>query len=246
VRTGDDRENAARVAAALDRAQQSAAGRARVALAAVLAGLPEWTTPGSKRPGEDDHSAQQSEMAKSFAMGVFLPRADQERRAGGVFSWNTGVDYAAQLRRSGREASVRALYREAGIDLDADLTVLNGGERIASDPAAVAYMTRNYTPNGKPLAPVMAVQMIGDGLTSPSLQQAYADAAMANGRGALVKPLWVEGAGHCNFPTPVVLASLAYLGERLDTRRWPAAPSTFVPHMPAPMLRPCVRGKACR
>jgi pimeloyl-ACP methyl ester carboxylesterase len=246
VRTGDDRENAGRVMLALGKAQQSAAGRARVALAAVLAGLPGWTTPGSKRPGDEDHVAQQSEMAKSFAMGVFLPRADQERRAGGVFSWNTGVDYGVQLKRSGREALVRASYREAGIDLDADLAALNGGERIAADPAAVAYMTSHYTPNGKPLAPVMAVQMIGDGLTSPSLQQAYADAAIANGRGTLVKPLWVEGAGHCNFPTPVVLASLAYLGERLDTRRWPAPPATFVPHTPAPMLRLCVRGKACR
>jgi len=246
VRTGDDRENAGRVTAALKDAQASPAGRARVALVGVLAGLPGWTTPGSRQPAPDDYAAQQSEMAKSVAMGVFLPRGDQESRAGGVFSWNTGMDYAAQLKKSGREAMVRALYREAGIDLDADLASLANGARISADPGAVAYMVSHYTPNGKPLAPVVAVQMMGDGLTSPSLQQAYADAATASGKGALVKPLWVEGAGHCNFPTPVVLASLSYLGERLDTRRWPAVPATFVPHTPPPMLRPCVRGKPCR
>lgn len=246
VRTGDDRENAGRVMAALKEAQGSAAGRARVALAGVLAGLPGWTTPGSKQPTPDDYAAQQSEMAKSVAMGVFLPRGDQEKRAGGVFSWNTGVDYTAQLKRSGREAMVRALYREAGIDLDTDLAVLAKGERVSADPAAVAYMTSHYTPDARPLAPLLAVQMTGDGLTSPSLQQAYADAAKASGKGALVKPLWVEGAGHCNFPTPVVLASLSYLDERLDKKRWPATPATFVPHIPAPMLRPCVRGKPCR
>jgi pimeloyl-ACP methyl ester carboxylesterase len=246
VRTGDDRENAGRVMAALKEAQGSAAGRARVALAAVLAGLPGWTTPGSKQPAPDDYAAQQSEMAKSFAMGVFLPRGDQERRAGGVFSWNTGVDYAPQLKRSGREAMVRALYREAAIDLDADLAVLAKDERVSADPAAVAYMTSHYTPDARPLAPLLAVQMTGDGLTSPSLQQAYADAAKASRKGALVKPLWVEGAGHCNFPTPVVLASLSYLDERLDKKRWPATPASFVAHIPAPMLRPCVRGKPCR
>ena len=246
VRTGDDRENAGRVAAALAEAQGSAAGRARVALSAVLAGLPGWTTPGSQRPMERDHAGQQSEMAKSFAMGVFLPRADQERRAGGVFSWNTGIDYAAQLKRSGRGPMVRALYREAGIDIERDLAALNEGERISADPAAVAYMTSHYTPDAQPLAPLLAVQMIGDGLTSPSLQRAYVDAVDGTGKGAMVKPLWVDGAGHCNFSTPVVLASLSYLGDRLRTRRWPAQPATFVPHRPAPMLRPCVRGKSCR
>lgn len=241
----DDRANARRVAAVLAEAQRSPAGRARVALAAVLAGLPGWTTPGTTPPAATDHDAQQAEMAKTFVMGVFLPRVDQERRGGGVFSWNSGVDYRRQLALSGRMAMVRDLYRDAKIDLDADLATLNAGQRITAAPGAVRYMTAHYTPNARPLAPLLAVQNIGDGLTSASLQQAYLDAAAKRAPGRTAG-LWVVGAGHCTFDTPTVLASIGHLVAKLDSGRWPARPAGFVTYSPPPMLRPCVRGGACR
>ena len=54
--------------------------------------------------------------------------------AGGNFSWNTGVDYRRQLAASGNAQQVRALYRAAGLDLDADLGRLEAAPRIAADP----------------------------------------------------------------------------------------------------------------
>jgi len=242
----DDRANTARVAKILTQAQASPAGRARIALAAVLAGLPGWTTHDGPRPSDADYEAQEAEMTKTFGIGVFLPRTDQEARAKGVFSWNTGVDYHAQLKLSGREAMVRALYAKAGLDLSTDLARLAAGKRITADPAAVRYMTAHYTPNARPRAPLLAVQMIGDGVTSPSLQRAYADAAAANGFGASVRALWVANAGHCGFDTPTVIASLKMIDERVAQGRWPAPPAMFIRYTPPPMLRPCVRGKACR
>ncbi|MES2044476.1 MAG: alpha/beta hydrolase [Pseudomonadota bacterium] len=241
----DDRANARRVADVLAEAQRTPAGRARVALAAVLAGLPGWTTPGSTPPAPDDYVAQEAEMARTFVMGVYLPRVDQERRAGGSFSWNTGVDYRRQLALSGRGPMLRALYRNAGIDLDADLATLNAGQRVAAAPRAVTYMTAHYTPNARPLVPTLAVQNIGDGLTSASLQQAYLTAAAKRAPGR-VAGLWVAGAGHCTFDTPTVLASIRHLATRIDSGRWPARPAGFVDYAPPPMLRPCVRGGACR
>ena len=246
VAIDDDRSNAARVAKVLAEAQANPAGRARVALAAVLAGLPGWTTHDGPRPADEDYEAQEAEMAKTFAIGVFLPRGDQEARAKGIFSWNTGVDYRAQLKLSGREAMVQALYARAGLDLGADLARLAAGKRVAADPAAVRYMTEHYTPNARPQAPLLAVQMIGDGVTSPSLQYAYSKAAAASGFGASVRALWVANAGHCSFDTPTVIASLKVIDERVGLGRWPAAPAVFVSYTPPPMLRPCVSGKVCR
>ena len=52
-------------------------------------------------------------------MGTFLPRGDQESRAGPGYSWTTGIDYRRQLQLSGRRALVAALYRKAGLPLDA-------------------------------------------------------------------------------------------------------------------------------
>ncbi|MCK5750081.1 MAG: hypothetical protein KAH44_27950, partial [Oricola sp.] len=102
VDVDDDFANLRRVQAALAEARETKAGRARVALAAVLAGLPGWTDAKSPKPAADDVWAQEEQMARALPMGVFLPRTDQEKRAGGRFSWNDGIDYAAQLDKSGR------------------------------------------------------------------------------------------------------------------------------------------------
>jgi pimeloyl-ACP methyl ester carboxylesterase len=242
VEVDDDRVNGKRVADALAGALQTPAGRARVVLAGVLAGIPGWTSSDRPEPAAADYEAQVDEIGRSFVRGVFLPRADQEQRTGGIFSWNTGIDYRAQLARSGRRALVEALYRTAGLDLNADLARLAQGPRVAAKPSAVDYMIRHYTPNARPTVPLLAVQMIGDGLTSPSLQRGYAEAA----RRRDVKSLYVRGAGHCTFTPAATLASIRYLDARLTQGRWGRVPAAFVRYTPPPMLRPCVRGKVCR
>ena len=242
VAIDDDMANGRRVSEALSAAMATPRGRARVALAAVLAGLPGWTMPNSPAPAPSDHDGQVRQMADAFVRGVFLPRVDQERRAGGVFSWNRGIDYRRQLALSGRRAMIEALYRKAGADLEADMARLNAGPRITASPRAVAYMTNHYTPNGRPAVPVVMVQAVGDGLTSPSLQRAYSEAA----RGSDIKSLWVNQAGHCNFTPETVLPAIRYLEARVAKGRWPAQPAVFVAHQPPPMLRPCVRGGRCR
>jgi pimeloyl-ACP methyl ester carboxylesterase len=237
----DDMANGRAAQAAVATAMQTAEGRARVALAGVLGGIPGWTRRDMPRPADADFDAQVQEIAAAFVMGIFLPRADQEKRAGGVFSWNTGIDYAAQLDRSGRRAFVETLYRKAGLGLDAELARLNAAPRVAADPGAVRYMTAHYTPNARPLVPIVSVQAIGDGMTSPSLQRAYLEAAdprMANG-------LWLDAAGHCGQSKEAALAALAHLERRLDERRWPNPPAGTIRYTPPPMLRPCIRGGTC-
>ena len=240
VRITDDRVNGGRAQEAVQQALATPEGRARVALASVLAGLPGWTDPATPQPAVGDAAGQAAQMAKAFVRGTFLPRTDQEQRAGGVFSWNTGIDYRAQLRRSGRATLVERLYREAGIDLQADLKRLNAGERVAADPDAVAYMRAHYTPNARPQVPLVAMQKIGDGMTAPALQRGYAEAA-----GTRAQSLWLAEAGHCGFTAPQLLAAIRQVEQRLDRGKWPAVPAGFVPHRAEPMLRPCITGGRC-
>lgn len=237
----DDRANGQRAAQAVAQARQSAAGRARLALAGVIGGLPAWTVPGSTEPAASDVEAQLDQMAEAFTMGIFVPRADQEARAGGVTSWNTGIDYSRQLALSGRRGFVEAFYRTAGLDLDADLARLAAAPRIAADPAAVQYLMAHYTPDGRPQVPLISLQAVGDGLTSPSLQSTYVDGADP----ALVRGLWLDRAGHCGFEAEAALTALVHLEQRLDRGTWPALPAGTVPYQPAPMLRPCRRGGTC-
>jgi len=242
VSVDDDRANAGRVDTALTAAMRTPEGRARVALAGVLAGIPGWTSSDRAEPRLSDYEAQVDEIGRSFVRGVFLPRGDQEQRSGGAFSWNTAIDYRAQLALSGRRAMVEALYRTARLDLDDDLRTLNGGDRVAARPSAVDYLIRHYTLNARPTVPLLAVQMIGDGLTSPSLQRGYADAA----QGSDVRSAYVRGAGHCTFTPQLTLAAIRYLDERLGSRHWAKAPAAFIGYTPPPMLRPCVRGGRCK
>ncbi len=254
VRTNDDMANGARVRDALAKALRDPAGRARVALASVLGGLPGWTERDAAPPAPDDYAAQAEQMAAAFGSGVFLPRAEQESRAGGVFSWNTGVDYRAQLEHSGRRALVERLYADAGLDLEADLERLNAAPRVAADRGAAGYMMRNFTPSGRIDVPVLTLHPIGDGVTSPSLAAGFAETVRRAGRGDLVASAWNERAGHCTSSPAEMIAALNALEERIATGRWsvtadelnararaldPSASPTFVEHTPAPLMRQC-------
>lgn len=259
VGVADDRANGAAAQAVLDAAMKTPSGRARVALAAALAQLPGWTDPASPKPADGDYEAHLEQQAKAFVMGVFLPRNDQERRAGGVFSWNTGTNYAEQLRISGRRDAVEALYAKAGLDLANDLATLAKAPRIAADPAAVAYMAANYTVSGDLRRPLMTVHNIGDGMTVVATNAAYASAANARGRSANLAQGFIDSAGHCLFSAGERLAAIHALEARIDTGRWDAEPATlnrlaeqagdpqsrFIAFKPPQFARPCARGGAC-
>lgn len=238
----DDMANSRLAQAVLDAAMKTPDGRARVALAGVLGGIPGWTRTDRPRPLPADVDGQVDEIAATFVMGTFLPRNDQESRAGGAFSWNAGIDYTRQLALSGRRAFVEALYAKAGLSLSADLARLNAAPRLTADPKAVQYMLAHYTPDARPRVPLVSLQAIGDGLTSPSLQRSYVEAADPT----LVQGLWFEGAGHCRIPADKVMAALSHLERRLASGRWAALPKGMVRHTPPPMLRPCIRGRRCR
>jgi pimeloyl-ACP methyl ester carboxylesterase len=241
VGIANDQSNGALVRAAVQEAVKSPAGRARIALAGVFGAIPGWTQANRPQPAAADVDAQLQQIMGSFPGGVFLPRSEQEQRAGGNFSWNTGIDYGRLLDASGRRPMVEALYAKAGLSLQADLSTLAAAPRISADPQAVEYMRSNYTPTARPAVPLLAVQTFGDGTTSPSLQRDYAQ----NAPPRMMDSQYVERAGHCSFSVEETLAAVKRLEARLDSGRWPSRAAPFVPHEPAPLLRSCFQGKAC-
>jgi dienelactone hydrolase len=237
----DDRANAAGVAAVAGEAAKTPAGRARIALAATLAGIPAWVPSQAREPREQAFERQFAALARGFPMGVFLPRAEQQRRAGGNFSWNNDVDYNALLAASGRQEFVRHFYDKAGLDLSADMDLLARTPRIAAAGPAVAYMTAHYVPTGEPRVPLLAVQALGDTVTSPSLQEGYARDASPR----MMQSLYLPQAGHCAFTNEQLLDALGRLDRRLDLGTWAPASSLYVRERPAPLLRPCFRHDRC-
>src|SRR5690606_36005655 len=122
---------------ALTAAQETAEGRARIALAASIGQLPPWGLTGfgqptPPRPEADDVAGLQEGMFLALAGGPlpYIGQAMSSRRtltegAGGNPSWNIGVDSADQpsLADPAHRAAVHELYAAAGLspadDLDA-------------------------------------------------------------------------------------------------------------------------------
>jgi pimeloyl-ACP methyl ester carboxylesterase len=205
-------------------AQATPAGQARLALVAALGDTPGWFTPLSAQPAPTDFAAQEasqylwdSEVTFPF---VFALRAELEARAGGNVSWNTGVNYFSDLRKSAGFREVRALYKSAGLSLTADLTTLNKAARINADPSAARYLARYITFNGDLSMPVLTMHTTGDGLVVPQNEQAYASVVRRAGDSRLLRQIFVSRAGHCAFTPAETITAATVLLNRLRAGHW--------------------------
>lgn len=238
-------------------ARETPLGRARVALAGVLGGIPSWTQKNTPRPDTTEYRQQEANIAKAIGMAVFLPRGDQERRAKGVFSGNSDIDYRKVLAASGRSDFVEAMYQMAGASLDDDLVALARQDRIKPDPHAVEYMRENFTPSGYVTIPVLNAHAIGDGMTSPALQAGYTELIMQRSGRHMVAAAWLKRAGHCTETDAEHKALLSALEERLDSGQWPDLPAyfrsthddlnelSFTDYEPYPVPRACLQSRLC-
>jgi hypothetical protein len=205
-------------------AQQTPQGRARLALTAALADTPGWFTPLSPEPAATDYAAQEAnqylwDTQVTFPF-IFAFRAELEARAGGNPSWNTGVNYVADLAKSADLKEVIALYKAAGLSLGKDLQTLNGAKRIKADPNAEAYLIKNISFDGGITVPVLTMHTTGDGLVVPENEQAYASAVRRAHKSALLRQVYVSRAGHCAFTPAETVTAVQTLENRMSTGQW--------------------------
>jgi pimeloyl-ACP methyl ester carboxylesterase len=205
-------------------AQQTAAGRARLALVAALGDTPGWFTPLSPEPAATDYAAQEQNQflwdTKVTFPFVLAFRAELEARAGGNVSWNTGVNYFADLAKSVDLKEVAALYKAAGLSLTKDLLTLNSAPRISAKPSAVAYLAKYIAFNGDISIPVLSMHTTGDGLVVPENEQAYRSVVRRDGNGNLLREIFVNRAGHCAFTPAETITAAQTLLNRLSTGHW--------------------------
>jgi len=231
-------------------------------LAAAVGRVTTWSDRNGPEPDPKDFKGQEEQQARAFAMTIFTPRDDMERRAGGNFSWNTGIDYRKQLAESGRKTAVERLYQEAGLDLEKDLDTVNAAGRITALPGAVTYFRKNIALNGEIRIPVLTMADQGDDATVISNEDAYLEVVRAAGKQDLLRQTVVHRAGHCVFSSSEQIAALLALQHRIDRGAWEdsATPAElnrraaslslddakFIDYQPARFLRPCNgREKKC-
>jgi pimeloyl-ACP methyl ester carboxylesterase len=227
VRFGSAAQAAAtaqRMVAALDAAQATPLGRARAALVTALFQEPGWVA-GEPEPSEGDVEAQQAGRYRNLrgVLPFVLPaRYDIEQTSGGNPSWNVGVDYRALLARSGSWPLVSALYRRAGADLRADLSVLTRTADVGPDPGAVRWMSETSVLRGRLAVPTLTLHTTSDSLVPVQHETEYADDVRAARSGALLRQAYVRHAGHCAFTTAELVAAVEVVRQRVSTGRWSA------------------------
>jgi pimeloyl-ACP methyl ester carboxylesterase len=248
-----------RVTALVKELRATPAGRARLALAAAFEQFPRWTG-GDVAPAATDYEAQLDQIADQFSFAnPAQVRRGVEVVAGGNFSWNHGVDYAALLARSGMSDLVGAIYAKSGVDLQADLRLLAQAPRISAEAAAVAAAETMTSYSGAIAGPVIVVDNIGDPVDADAYKRAYERTVARAGRAELLRTTWVRSARHANQSALEKLAGFVKLIERLNTGAWsdttPEAmmtaaaavdaqsdldlgPARFMVHSPPEMLRP--------
>jgi hypothetical protein len=118
-------------------------------------------------------------------------------------------------------AEVRALYAQAGLDLDADLDTLNNAARISANPASVNFLEQNIIFNGDIHIPVLSMHTEGDGLVSNQNESAYRHTVDEAGNQEFLRQIFVHRAGHCSFTPAETVSAVETLLQRLDTGRWP-------------------------
>jgi hypothetical protein len=213
---------------AITQAQSSASGRARIALASALLNESDWAA-GQSAPAPRDYAGQEAQEYSWLTSGqlqfIEFGRYYIELSAGGDSSWNAGVDYAALLRESAHFEQVRALYRQAGLNLDEDLTALTRGANYTAEPGSLAAMQATSTNTGHLAVPLLDVHTTSDQLVPVEQERAFAEKVRGAGDSALLRQAFVARQGHCNFTTAEIVAALDTVDLRAADGHWGASTS---------------------
>ena len=222
---GEGAASGAALTAAVQAAQTTPEGRARVSLVFALLNVVP-VAPGVPEPAPNDaaaiEAAQYASAVQSFPLLDFIQfgRYWIELAAGGNGSWTRGEDFAELLNQSPYHDVVRKLYRTVGLDLKADLETLDAGAAIGADPAAIASLEETSVPTGKLAVPQLTLHTTADPLVPVQHENVYADVVRRAAANSLLRQAFVDRWGHCSFTPAELVAGVEALRHRVETGRW--------------------------
>lgn len=213
-------------------ANQSEQGRARMALAFAIAQWPVWMADETALPSYSDLEALQESIYGSLIRLSGSPGGEariifENAAQGQQLSWNENVDYAAYFKNANPalRAAVETMYRNAGLDLDSDITTVNEANGVLASQYAVDYWSApGRATVGDPQIPVMRVHSLGDYQIPYTLMLGYQQATAERGADDLLRTALVEATGHCvetAISTAESSAALEVLLQRLREGEWP-------------------------
>ncbi|MBV9839896.1 MAG: hypothetical protein JO156_17425 [Solirubrobacterales bacterium] len=212
-------------------AQQTAAGRARLALAMAFMNVAQWA-PGQPMPTRRDYNTQEQEQyAVEFSLPTSGPpmsamdfvefaRYYLEQASGGNGSWTAGVNFERLFDQSPYAREVSALYRQAGVSLRSDLATLTANANIHADANAIRWLRQTSVPTGRLQVPELDMHTIADQLVPVQQENYYRHTVRRAGDEQLLRQAYVQRQSHCNFTSAELVAGVKAIQHRVDTGRW--------------------------
>jgi pimeloyl-ACP methyl ester carboxylesterase len=219
--------------AALTAAQQTAEGRARIALAGVLSQWPAWGSqfnPPSLRPDQQNPAAVQAALVRATVDGLrrALTQRPQWDNPAGFMSWTAGIDYKQFYANADphHKKIVRDMYALAGLhvvqDIEADLNRINAAPRVAGTEDSIDYW-RSRSHTGLIGIPMLHISNIGDAGTPAANMSGYEELVRRVGGGArnlLYRQAFIDAAGHCTFNSAEMMAAVETMVRRIENGKW--------------------------
>lgn len=210
------------LSAAVQAGQQTPEGKARIALAAALFHISDGAAAAD---APTDPAVLQQGLYEQLldTIGFVTPgRFDIESTAGGNATWNAGVDYHKLFAQSEDRVLVQELYREAGLDLKADLATLTATADVVADPGSVETLRASSGLTGDLQMPVIALHTLDDILAPIQVEEEYAEDVRTAGDTSLLRQFQVDRVGHCSFTPAEIAAGIEALLDRVETGNWGA------------------------
>jgi hypothetical protein len=208
-------------------AQGSAAGQARLALAMAFLNVPAWDPDDyapapAGQPAAEEAAQYQALTSGSYNAIDFMigGRESLEQAAGGQAGFDAGTNFAAAFAASPQAAEVKALYKDAGLNLPADLATLTAHANIKASPQALASLRASSDPTGKLAVPELDLHTVGDNLVPVQQENYYAAQVGQTGSGGLLRQAYTESPGHCNFSVSEQVAGIAAVLKRVTSGQW--------------------------
>jgi hypothetical protein len=211
------------LSAAVAAAQTTAAGQARIALSAALLNETDWTT-GAAPPAAGDYAGQELQEEEMLTSGqlqfVESGRYSIAQAEGGDSGYNIGVDYGALIRQSPYYAQIKALYKAAGLNLEADIATLDRHESYAPEGDSLHRTQATSVNTGRLQVPELDVHTVSDQLAPTPFEATYAQRVALAGSSPLLRQVYANAIGHCNFTDADMVAAIDAMNNVVIQRHW--------------------------
>ena len=177
---GEGAASGAALTAAVQTAQTTPEGRARLSLVFGLLNVVP-VAPGVSEPASNDaaaiEAAQYASAVQSFPLLNFIQfgRYWIELAAGGNGSWTRGEDFAELLSHSPYRDVVRNLYRAERPRPEGRPGDAHAGATIGADPDAIASLEETSVPTGELDVPQLTLHTTADPLVPVQHESVYVD-----------------------------------------------------------------------